>query len=78
MLYESSPENKKGEVYSAYQFYIVLAGCLSTLLFGYFMNTFDCASDPVMIGKLLAIFGTIGYLGGAIFYFLAGEHFKTM
>lgn len=78
MIQKSSPQNKKGEIYSAYQFYTILSGCLSTLLFGTFMNIFDAASNPVMIGKLLAGFGTVGYLGSAVAYFLAGKHFRRM
>ena len=80
MIQKSSPENKKGVIYSAYQFYTVLAGvgCLSTILFCTFMDFLDCTNNPVMIGKLLAVFGTIGYLGGAASYFVAGKHFKIM
>ena len=31
-----------------------------------------------MIGKLLAGFGSVGYLGSAVAYFLAGKHFRRM
>ena len=42
------------------------------------MNFFNCANNPVLIGKLLAGFGTVGYLGSAVAYFLAGKFFRKM
>ena len=78
MIQKSSPKNKAGEIFSAYQFYTILAGCLSTLLFGTLMNVYDCMSNPVMIGQLLAGFGTIGYLGSAASFFVAGKHFRRI
>ena len=78
MIQKSSHKNKAGEIFSAYQFYTILAGSLSTFLFGTLMNTYDCMSNPVIIGKLLAGFGSIGYLGSAVAFFQAGKHFRRM
>lgn len=73
MIQKSTPTNKFGNIISAYQFYKVLSGCASTVIFGALVNKFG--SGPAVVGKLLACFGTVGYLGSALAWWKAGNHF---
>jgi hypothetical protein len=58
---------------SAYQFFTILAGCASTLVFGSIVNYFNCAANPIMLGRILAAFCSFGYIGSAICWWLAGK-----
>jgi hypothetical protein len=67
-----------GAIYSAYQFYGNLFGCASTLVIGTLVNYLDCASNPVMIGKIIIGVLSFGYLNAAAMWWIAGNHFKAM
>ena len=49
----------------------VLAAFAITGLFA----KFNVASDPALIGKVLAFIGGIAYIGSAGAYYLAGKHY---
>ena len=76
MIQESVAPEKLGEVLSGYQFYTIFAGCSATLILGTLINTFDINGNPEELGKLLAIFGLIGFTGSSIAWDIAGEKFK--
>ena len=67
-----------GSIYSAYQFYGNLFGCVSTLVVGSLVNHFNCANNPIMLGKILIAVLSFGYLNAAAMWWLAGNHFKAM
>jgi len=60
LLQKNTHADKQGNMVSAYQFLNILAGCLSMVMFGCLAGT-----NPVQIGRNLALFGTVGYLGSA-------------
>ena len=78
MIQKSSPPEKFGNYVSAYQLLFILAGCASSFSFGLLVNFFNISNAPVMIGRLLALYGSIGY-GGAMFsWWKAGKHFDKL
>lgn len=50
MMQNTTNPSKFGNIVSAYQFFYIMAGCLSTVLFGGLVNFLGCASNPVAIG----------------------------
>ena len=55
---------------------MVIAGCIATAVVGALVNYFGCAHDKVMIGKLIAVMGTIGYTGSVVCWQLANKKFN--
>lgn len=76
MISGSCPKNKIGNYVSAQQFYNILAGCAATLLFGQLVNVFNCAGNAVAIGRILAGFCSVGYLGSIFAWWKAGKYFE--
>jgi len=67
-----------GSIFSAYQFYGFLFGCASTLVVGSSVSYFNCANNPIMLGKILIGVASFGNLNAALMWWLAGNHFKAM
>lgn len=78
MIQNSVPQNKFSTIFGAINFFVLIAGCASTFVFGQIVNYLGCAQSPVVIGKLLAAFGGIGYVGSAVSWWKAGRAYKRM
>lgn len=78
MISKSCPAEKYGNMYSAYQFYTIMAGCVSTMAFGGIVNWLNCANNPVALGRILAAFCGIGYVGSTIAWHYAGKAFEKL
>lgn len=78
MMQNTTNPKKFGNIVSAYQFCYVMAGCLSTVLFGALVNKFNCAGNPVAIGRLLAGFCTIAYTGASAAFYMAGRNYTSI
>lgn len=78
MISNSCPQKKLGNYISAQNFFNILAGCLTTLIFGSAVNMFNMANSPASIGRLVALFCSIGYGGSCLAWWKAGKHFKAM
>lgn len=76
MIQNSVPGNKFSTIFGAMNFFVLITGCFSTFIFGQFVNYLGCAQNPLLIGRLLASFGFIGYLGSAISWYFAGKAYK--
>jgi len=55
-----------------------MAGCASTVSFGYLVNLMGISNNPVSIGRLLAGFGTVGYLGSAVSWYFARKYYRKV
>ena len=55
-----------------------MSGCLATVLFGVFVNKLGAASNPAMIGKILAGFCTVAYTGASAAFYMAGRHYTSI
>jgi hypothetical protein len=75
MIKKSVPPAKIGNYISGYQFFMFMSGCISTFTFGTIVNYLGCATNPVMLGRILAGFCSVAYGGSIISYWLAGKHF---
>ena len=53
-----------------------MAGCSATLVIGALINYFDCAKNPLMLGRILAAVCSVAYIGAIISWQLAGKAFK--
>jgi nitrate/nitrite transporter NarK len=78
MMQNTVEPEKFGNIISAYQFFYIMAGCFSTVLFGALVNTFNAANNPVIIGKLLAAFCTVGYTGASAAFYMAGRNYTAL
>ena len=76
MIQNSVPNNKFSTIFGAMNFFVLISGCFSTFIFGQFVNYLGAAQSPIFIGRLLATFGFIGYMGSAISWYLAGKAYK--
>lgn len=76
MIQQVTPSNKFANIFSAYNFYTTMTGCLGTVMFGYLVNLFNCATNHVVLGRLITVFGTIGFIGSAISWHKAGKCFE--
>jgi hypothetical protein len=45
---------------------------------GQIVNSLNCASNPRIIGDLLAFFCTIGYSGAIFSFWMAGRHYTAI
>jgi predicted MFS family arabinose efflux permease len=75
MIQNTAEPSKFGNIVSAYQFFYIMAGCLSTVIFGILVNVLGADKNPVIIGKLLAAFCTIAYSGASAAFYIAGRHY---
>ena len=55
-----------------------MTGCLSTVLFGIAVNATGAATNPAMIGKILAVFCTVAYSGASLAFYMAGRHYTAI
>ena len=78
MISNSCPPKKLGNYVSAQNFFNIIAGCLTTLVFGSVVNTFNLANNSAMIGRLLAVFCSIGYGGSCLAWWKAGKNYEKM
>ena len=78
MMQNTISPKKFGNIVSAYQFFYVMAGMLSTVMFGAAGNFFNCSNNPVMIGKILAAFSTFAYTAASIAFYMAGRHYTAI
>ena len=78
MIQDTVDPKKFGSIVSAYQFFYVIAGCLSTFTFGYLVNFLNCANNARMIGNILAGFCAFGYIGAAFSFWMAGRNYTAM
>ena len=78
MMQNTVEPHKFGNIVSAYQFFYIMSGCISTVLFGALVSATGAAANPAIIGKLLALFCTIGYGGASIAFYLAGRHYTAL
>jgi hypothetical protein len=78
MMQNTVDPDKFGNIISAYQFFYIMAGCVSTVVFGALVNVFNAGSNPVIIGKLLAAFCTVGYIGASAAFYMAGRNYTAM
>ena len=78
MMQNTVEPKKFGNIVSAYQFFYIMSGCLSTIAFGGIANYFSFASDPVAIGKLLAIFNIVAYTGASVAFYMAGRNYTSV
>ena len=76
MIQNSVPNNKFSTIFGAMNFFVLITGCFSTFIFGQFVNYLGAAQNPLLIGRLLAGFGFVGYLGSAICWYFAGKAYK--
>ena len=55
-----------------------MTGCVTTAVLGGLINYFNAATNPVVIGKLVAVMSSIGYIGSAISWVRAGREFEKI
>ena len=75
MIQNSSNPEKLGNMISAFNFYQKMSSVVAALLIGAAFKRFDVVSDPALIGRVLAVIGTIAYLGSAFAFYIAGKHY---
>ena len=75
MMQKAIPSKEFGRYISAYQFIITISGCISSFVVGSLINYFNCGTDQVMIGRILAAVLTFGYLGSAFCWTKAERNF---
>jgi hypothetical protein len=51
---------------------------MSTVGVAALINYFKCATNPVMLGRIIASVGVSGYSASVIFWWIAGNHFNAM
>jgi hypothetical protein len=76
MMQQSVPPGTFGMCISAYQFVIVIAGCLTTAVFGAIVNYLNCAHDKVLIGRIIGAMCSIGYTISIVSWQKAKKNFK--
>jgi hypothetical protein len=75
MMQKAIPAKDFGRYISAYQFIITISGCISSFVVGSLINYFNCGTNPVMIGRIVAAVLTFGYLGSAFCWTKAERNF---
>lgn len=78
MITKACPQSKLSNYVSAYQFFTIMAGMTSMVVFGSIVNYLNCANNPIVLGRLLAVFLTFGFTGSIIAWEKAGNAFKKM
>ena len=78
MMQNTISPKKFGNIVSAYQFFYVMAGMVSTLLFGAAINFFNCSGNPAAIGRILACFSTFAYSAASVAFYMAGRHYTAI
>ena len=48
------------------------------MVIGALINYFKCATNPVMLGRIIASVGIFGYIVSILFWWIAGNHFNAM
>ena len=75
MMQKAIPAKDFGRYISAYQFIITISGCIASFVVGSAINYFNCGTNPVMIGRIVASVLTFGYLGSAWSWVKAQKNF---
>ena len=76
MMQQSVPAGTFGMTISAYQFAVMIAGCVTTAVMGGVVNFLDCAHDKVLIGKIIGATCTFGYILSIASWQKAKQNFK--
>lgn len=61
---------------SANEFNIQIFQAIITALCGYLVNSLGIAQNAKALGKLIAVFGSIGFIGSAYSFYRAGKEYK--
>ena len=48
------------------------------MFFGMAVNATGAATNPAMIGKILAAFCTVAYSGASLAFYMAGRHYTSI
>lgn len=51
---------------------------MSTVGVAALINYFLCATNPVVLGRIIASVGVSGYIASILFWWIAGNHFNAM
>ena len=51
---------------------------MSTVGVAFLINYFKCATNPVILGRIIASVGVSGYIASILFWWIAGNHFNAM
>ena len=62
----------------AYQFFYILAGCLSTLTIGSIATKYNVMNNGHAMGQILAGSHLIAYTGAIFCFWMAGRHYTQM
>ena len=76
MIKKSAKPNEFGKLLGAYQFFNITAGCLTTLSVGFVANSLGWGKSVVGLGRIIAVFNSIGYLGAIFSWWRAGKLLK--
>lgn len=61
---------------SGFLFYLVVVGCISTVVLGKVSNMLGAAANPAITGKLICAWSLAGYLLAIPCYWIAGYKYK--
>ena len=61
---------------AANRFGSYVSGSVSVGIFGYLVNVIGCANNPVVLGRLLGVFGCVSYIGSSVAFYVAGKKYK--
>ena len=76
MIKKSCKPDEFGKLLGAYQFFNITAGCLTTLRVGFVANSLGWGKTTVGLGRVIAAFNSIGYVGAIISWWRAGKLLK--
>ena len=62
MMQRTVKPSEQGSIVSGFLFYLVVIGCISTVVLGKMSNLLGAAADPTITGKLICAWSLMGYL----------------
>ena len=76
MIQKSCKPSEFGSYIGAYQFFNIIAGCISTIGVGFLVNNMGFGQTPKGLGRVIAGVASIGYAGSILAWWKAGNLLK--
>lgn len=76
MMQNTTRTKDQGSIISAHMFYQTIAATICPILFSKVGMLMGASSNPMIYGKLVAVFSLAGYWGSIPFWWLAGKSYK--
>lgn len=77
MMQNTQSSQDVGKIISGHTFFKTVAGGMSPLIFSKITTSLGASASPSLYGRILSLFGFIGYWGCIPFWWLAGQSYKA-